>query len=155
MTKGTSEAVVRQAIRDTGLSVGWYKPPDDARNPKPADYLLWVNNTGLNFGAFVEVKDCPQLRGFPLADLRPSQRLWIAQAKKLKIPYFLVVHWKRTRDWTISDAIKLLDWEQEETITRAKRPTSVPRDLMQTRYGVHTEGRLLASTLKLALLGEL
>jgi hypothetical protein len=147
MTKGSSEATVAKALSeiDDPIVAVW-KPPDDARNWKPADYLVWYST----YAAMIEVKDCAALRGFPLSDLRPTQRAWAWRCKEVGIPYLLVIHWQRTQDWTISDTLKVLEWEREDVFHK-----SVPRALLQGGFGVQTDGRLLAATLRLALLGEM
>lgn len=147
MTKGSSEAIVAKALADIDDPIiAVWKPPDDARNWKPADYLVWFDGKA----AMIEVKDCPAVRGFPLADLRPTQRAWAWRCGEVGIPYFLVIHWQRTQDWTISNALEVLRWKREDVFHK-----SVPRALLQGAFGVQTDGRLLAASLRLALLGEM
>ena len=145
--KGSSESTVAKALADIDDPiVAVWKPPDDSRNWKPADYLVWFDGRA----AMIEVKECAALRGFPLADLRPTQRAWARRCDEAGIPYLLVIHWQRTHDWTISDTMKVIEWEREDVFHK-----SVPRALLQGAFGVQTDGRLLAATLRLALLGEM
>jgi len=145
--KGSSEANVAKALSDIDDPiVAVWKPPDDARNWKPADYLVWFDGKA----AMIEVKDCDALRGFPLAELRPTQRAWAYRCDEAGIPYLLVIYWQRTSDWTISDTMKVIEWEKEDVFHK-----SCPRALLQGAFGVQTDGRLLAATLRLALMGEM
>jgi hypothetical protein len=147
MVKGSSEATVAKALADIDDPiVAVWKPPDDARNWKPADYLVWFNGKA----AMIEVKECAALRGFPFDQLRPTQRAWARRCDEAGIPYLLVIHWQRTHDWTISDTMKVIKWEREDVFHK-----SIPRALLQGAFGVQTDGRLLAATLRLALLGEM
>src|SRR5512137_642133 len=93
MTKGSSEATVAKALADIDDPiVAVWKPPDDARNWKPADYLVWFDGRA----AMIEVKDCPAMRGFPFDQLRPTQRAWAYRCRQTGTPYLLVIHWQRT-----------------------------------------------------------
>lgn len=82
-----------------------YKPPDDSRNWKPADYIVgW--NKGI---AFVEVKLCRT--AILTIDLRPSQRKAIHDASLIGAPYLLAVWWSQPATWWIFDARRLEDIE--------------------------------------------
>lgn len=142
MTKGPSEAAVRDALRAMNVDSYVYKPPDDARNWKPCDFMVWWHEDGEPPGsAWIEVKETKAVKLFNLPrELRVSQTNGILDAVQLGIPYLLVVHWTRQRDYTISDAAQL---PLDDTVTRA--------DLM-TRYGVNAQPRDLAMMLRAALL---
>jgi hypothetical protein len=150
MTKGASEATVRAALGQLGPRVYVYKPPDDSRNWKPCDFMVWWNEeegsdifTPAVHPAWIEVKESPTVSSFAYQrQLRPSQKLGIRAAHDLGIPYLLVVHWRRHEDWTISDAWAVL--------THPERVLS--RQMLYTRYGVHAHPRDLAPTLRAALL---
>lgn len=157
--KGTSEAQVRDALKAMdleGLIV--YKPPDDARNWKPADFLVWwlrirdlgpLRDPG---SGWVEVKETQNIGTFPLADLRPSQKQAIRMAKEAGLPYLLVIRWRARKlgagTWSIVDAVRLLDWVEEVT---ARTLISVERTLLESRFGTNADPGQLASLLRLAL----
>lgn len=88
--KGPSEGKVGSLLRSTGCFA--YKPPDDARNWKPCDFMVWVRDGRVPKSFWVEVKasSSPSL---PARDLRPSQLAGVAEASRLGISYWLVVCW--------------------------------------------------------------
>lgn len=143
MSKGTSEAKVRDALGRMDLALFAYKPPDDARNWKPADFLLWIRQHHGTGSHWLEVKDAGKaVETFSLNELRPSQRRGIAEANRLGIPYTLVVWWPRQRMWTVSDAHKIVEWK-----------TSVTRTELMTRLGVDASTANLPFVLRSWLLG--
>lgn len=144
MTKGASEGTIRAALSSMDLDpIYVYKPPDDSRNWKPCDFMVWWEEDGATRCAWIEVKEVQTVESFPYQrQLRPSQKAAITAAHFLGIPYLLAVHWRRHEDWTISDAWAVL--------THPERVLS--RKLLYTRYGVHAHPRDLAPTLRAALL---
>ena len=101
--KGTSEARIRAALR-AGLADGAglaLKLPDDARNWKPADYLIWRRWGDRTVSCWLEVKDTDAVATWPLSDLRASQRRGILEARRLGIGYWLAVWWRRSATWTL------------------------------------------------------
>ncbi len=113
--KGTSEARARVALKAAGLFV--YKPPDDARNWKPCDFLTWQAGgtvevatdcgdhmvksqvpIGLSLSRWIEVKQIPMSAlTLGVTDIRPSQRAGITSATLLGIPYWLLIWWQHPR----------------------------------------------------------
>lgn len=159
MTKGRSEPFVREALRKVAEDVDGlvvYKPPDDARNWKPADFLVWwPDDTMILVGderirmvrcAWIEVKQTDAVATWPLNDLRPSQTRAAADAHDAGIPYLILIYWKRSRDWTVVDGVRLIYDSPPE------HRHSVGRPLLMSRYGVQSSPGNLASTLKSALL---
>jgi len=166
--KGPSEAKVREALTELGetMRLMVYKPPDDARNWKPADFLVWFEpnpiaagftwwQLGLVNGAtMIEVKECPNLKQWPLADLRPSQRIGIRQAQHVNVPYWLAIWWPRLQRWSISYAPRLLaTFDQMNPKDPAAKSVSYAE--LVSIYGVDCEPRHLAGTLGAALRGEI
>jgi hypothetical protein len=149
--KRLGESQLREALNELDLPVIVYKPPDDARNWKPSDFLVWIGHDG-GFPAshWIEVKDTDQHNVWPASDLRPSQRRGILEARRFGIPYWLAIYWRNAKRWTISDAARVLAWFDEQE----PRATSIKRELLMTRFGVECPPRLLASTLKQVFLGE-
>lgn len=146
--KGDSEGKVRAALKAIDLTQIIYKPPDDARNWKPCDFMLFREGRA----QWLEVKDLPtQVGTFPMAELRPSQRQGILEAWDNRIPYWLVCWWRRRQVWSISDAHSVLMLAQTEGHTA----TGISYPMLTGRLGVESQPRLLSSTLKQALLGEL
>lgn len=159
MTKRSSEGELGAALRSIedldGLIV--YKPPDDARNWKPADFMVWwlapkTPYAGMVRAAWLECKDVTSVNTFAKAELRPSQIKGIRDAAAAGLPYFLCVYWRLARRWTISDAIRVYRWFAEPANVLA---TSIPRELLMSRFGIDAAPRDLAQTLKIALTGEL
>lgn len=145
--KGTSEAKVRAALtrlaEDMPMVV--YKPPDDARNWKPADFLVWLNGQQ---SAMIEVKDNRGLNTYPLADLRPNQRKSIHEAAAIGLPYWLVIWWRRRNAWTVSNAVRLLTEADYDF-------SSVGWQQLAGIWGVDCTTETLPSTIGAALRGEL
>lgn len=163
--KGASEGKVREALdkinADDMLPLTWWKPPDDARNWKPADYLVWFADFRPDWqmaqalvtgSAMIEVKDNDQSAGLPFSELRLTQRAWIRQAGRIGLPYLLVVWWRKWQDWTVSDATKVLAFIEDEQTPPIK---SVHRTQLLSVMGVNCTSANLASTLAAALRGEL
>lgn len=94
--KGPSEGRIGSLLRATGCFA--YKPPDDARNWKPCDFMVWVRDMRPK-SFWVEVKSSPS-PSLPARDLRPSQLAGVAEAMRLGISYWLVVSWTGWGDWT-------------------------------------------------------
>jgi hypothetical protein len=126
------------------------KLPDDARNWKPSDFIVWVLGGNGPRSAFVEVKDVDAALTFPLRDLRPSQRLGIREAVRLEIPYWVVVWWRKRGYWTITDGAKILaEMDKDETIT------GLPLSWMTSVAGIDARQADLSMLLRGTLLGEL
>lgn len=150
--KRSSEGHVGEALRsidDDDLSVFAYKPADaPGSGMKPADFLVWyivlANPGALAESAFVEVKDTDRAVLFPLADIRPAQRLAIERCRILGLPYWLVIWWRKRKRWTISSATALPLEERSVSIVA-----------LASRYGVDCRNDELASFLRAALLGDI
>lgn len=142
--KRASEGEFGKALRGIDLRLYTYKPPDDARNWKPCDYMVWFTEDDSVKCSWIECKDVDAVDSFSLAELRPAQKQGIAEAARLGIPYWVAVWWRRHRFWTISDGARLVE----------HGGTSVPRVLLMSRYGVQTTSAQLGSTIKSVLLGE-
>jgi hypothetical protein len=166
--KGPSERIFREALGKVDIDpLEIYKPPDDARNWKPADFLVWWHiGSGMDSGvvyddsrsAWIEVKATNNKAVWPFADLQPTQVLAIRKAKRLGIPYFIAIRWNGDRQWSLVDAIRLLDYMDEAgaatfdgQATLHKRE-GVARGLLESRFGVGCTVGQLASTIKVALI---
>lgn len=152
--KGPSEGRFRELLSDVDLpGLIIYKPPDDARNWKPCDFMLWwpgTNDMGVPgfrptpASAWVEVKDVNVVNIFPLDELRPSQRAGIRQADEIGLPYVLAIWWRRRNGWTFSNAAAVLG-------TGAR--TVAYTDLVST-YGIDAPAAKASSILRSVLEGE-
>lgn len=147
--KRESESLFGEALRNCDVSAFVYKPPDDARNRKPCDFMVWfarLDDTGLTSGsAWFEVKDTRAVNTFNFKELRPAQLQGAREAQRVGIPYWLAVYWRVHRHWTISDLGKIM---------AASWPlTSITRMQLMSRYGIDSEPIMLRSTLKDVLLG--
>lgn len=105
--KGTSEAAFSAALREaaTELHMLFWKPPDDARNWKPADFFAWRETAEspdlrASFARpyFFEVKQTTNL-GFATIALRPTQRVWLEDGSKIGISCWIAVWWKNVGIW--------------------------------------------------------
>lgn len=157
--KRPSEAEFGKALRQVELQSYVYRLPDPkggegVSNWKPCDFMVWLARPlqPPPVSAWFECKDTDAVARFPIADMRPSQLAGIKDAHRLGIPYWLAIWWRRDRIWTISDAVKVLDWF--DLGEGEKRPTSIPRTLLESRFGVDAGRNQLTSTLKSILLGE-
>jgi hypothetical protein len=162
--KRNSETKVGEALRsisDPSLLV--YKPPDDARNWKPCDFMVWWQGrvsfitTGVDVlaGAWIEVKDIDSVETFPLADLRPSQRQGIAAAAEVGMPYYLVVWWRRRETWTISRADRVLAYAKAQDEIGAPL-TGILYKQLAGAFGIDADTLRLGQTLKSVIVdGEL
>lgn len=154
MAKGTSEATVRAALEEIhdndSNQILVYKPPDDARNWKPADFIAWHHLEGSPPGsAFIEVKQTDVLYGWQPSDprrgLRPSQTVHAHAALAIGIPYLVVIHWKRRSCWTVSGVRPFL----------AEPDRKFTFEELSSSHGIRVWPKHLGSTLRLALAGEL
>jgi len=153
--KRASEGQFGAALRDCDVASVVYKPPDDARTWKPCDYMVWIaiwdsDHSG-NHSIWFEVKDVDAVDAFPFSELRPSQLAGIEDARRIGIPYWLAVYWRRHKSWTISDAARVVNW-RDESITDK---TSISRELLMSRFGVDATPSTLSSVLKSVLLGDI
>jgi len=153
MTKGSSEETFGAALRGVDVSIHIYKPPDDARNWKPCDFMVWFKHLAdcsawHTSSAWFEVKSVDALDRFNVNELRPSQKLGIREAGAIGIPYYLAVYWTKHQSWTISVAYKVV----EHAV--AEGNTSVKRALLMSRFGIQSAPANLSSTLKDVLYGE-
>lgn len=156
MTKGPSEGIFREALKALDYSPTFiYKPPDDARNWKPADYFLWfpVGFDAPAASSWFEVKETPNKATFPLADIRPSQVRGIMMAKSLGIPYILAIRWKPDGMWSLVDAVRLFDWLHGHGMGTGvvPFPKTVQRTLLESRFGVSCAVGQLPSMVRAAL----
>ncbi len=158
--KGPSEAEFRKALGATDLSLFVYKPPDDARNRKPCDFMVWIGHAGSRASsAWFEVKETDHVNTFPRSEIRAAQLLGIREARRLGIPYWLAIYWRRHRSWTIVDAVKLLDAESYATEVDGQKvylgvSRVWQRTTLMSRFGVESTTHQLASNLKQVILGE-
>lgn len=143
--KGTSEAQVRAALNNADLNAIVYKPPDDARNWKPADFLVWWQDGS----AMIEVKQSPGKFTFPIKELRTSQLLAIRRAQEVGLPYYLVIWWPKLQTWTISKAGQVSNW-----IGDHPEATSLDYGWLNSIAGMDCTTRDLAPILRSVLLGE-
>lgn len=148
MTKRASEAAFGLALRNVDLDVEVYKPSDMDMNMKPCDFMVWIPRGYENDRAWFEVKDVDTLDRFSFRNVRKSQWNAMRRARRLGIPYWLAIYWRRRRLWTISDTGKLLD------MIEGKDDTWTSFVLLHTRLGIDSEPANLVSTLKSVLLGE-
>jgi hypothetical protein len=154
MTKGPSEAMFRKALNEVDIAPLFaHKLSDDARNWKPADYLVWFADVINIFGAtlppaasaWFEVKETPNKTVFPIADIRPAQQRGISTAAQLRIPYLIAIRWKPDGHWSLIDAVRLMGWWPDHAAAASPTPTGVSRTLLESRFGVGcTVGQLPA-----------
>lgn len=151
--KRTSEATFREALGDVDLRTYIYKPSDRDVNWKPCDYMVWVSLTWER-SCWFEVKDTDAVNAFPYSELRPAQVQGIRDAERIGIPYWLAIHWRRHKAWTISDAAKVLAYKAS-VVTDFDIPTSIDRALLMSRFGIESSPANLSSTLKDILTGDI
>lgn len=164
--KRASEGLLGEALRELDLEPYVYRLPDPktgagVSNWKPCDFMVWWRAVAEHetperivvhpyvATAWIEAKDTDQLNSFPYADLRPSQIAGMLEAGRLGIPYILAVYWRKARVWSLSDAPRVLEWFNH--LGADHRPTSIPRDLLMSRFGVDSEPRNLPTTIKVIL----
>lgn len=162
MTKRDSEPAFGAALRHVSLAVVVYKPPDDARNWKPCDYMVWVEASDhvVDEHAFpkpvwFECKDVDAIDVFNWRrEMRQSQLQGIREAKRIGIPYWLAIYWRKHRHWTISDAVALYDHTRlrPDHLIAAR---TFRRTTLMSSLGIDSTPGQLESTLKGVLLGEL
>jgi hypothetical protein len=168
--KRPSEAEFGAALRAVDLRLYVFKPSDRDINWKPCDFMTWLDSGHDDADAgpgvirhqvypnWFEVKDVDAVNAFPFSELRPSQYQGIADADRVGIPYWLAVYWRRHKAWTISDAVKVIEWKLQQVAAATDlagiQPKSIDRTLLMSRFGVESSKSLLSSTLKSVLLGE-
>ena len=160
MTKGPSEGIFRERLGQVDLHpFEIYKPPDDARNWKPADFLVWWKIGGGGgyerpASAWIEVKATNNKAVWPFGDLQPTQVLAIRKATALRIPYFIAIRWNGDRQWSLVDGVRLVAYMDEirESDAPASKMLGLPRGLLESRFGVGCTVGQLASTIKVALI---
>lgn len=153
-----AESKVREALaRIDGLLT--YKPPDDARNWKPADWLLWWDANEL-LGAppitrcgMLEVKQNDRQRIWHWTQggsesLRPIQLAAVARCRTLGMPYFVAVYWKGRSYWTLHRVDRWLG------IDGPTVETPISFDDAVTKYGVGTAPANLLATLSGLIRGD-
>jgi hypothetical protein len=150
--KGPSEAKFREGLVDTGMNLLIYKPPDDARNWKPCDFMVWWHGRTEALpgdeaslrSAWFEVKENTVKAGFNLKrELRPAQRGGIREAIAVGLPYYLAIWWKTRGVWTISEARPFLELD------------GAPFEYFAGKYGIDALPSTLGSVLAAVLRGEL
>ena len=151
-----SEDRVRAALHGhEGMLV--YKPPDDARNWKPADFLCWwggelvIPGETVSFesqvrSAMLEVKQNPlkalwHVVGTGGESLRPNQLAAAKGAWAVGLPYVIAVYWKQLRRWSIHR------WNPGF-------PDTMSWHEAVSRYGVEAEGTALPLILRGVLEGD-
>jgi hypothetical protein len=159
MTTRASQGEFGKALRAVDLSLYVYRPEDprgreSVGNRKPCDFMTWVAGSPPTAQWF-EVKDVDAVDRFAFAEFQPAQIAGIATARRLGIPYWVAIYWRRAKMWTISDGIRMLEWRAEVSQGRVQAtPTSIPRELLMSRFGVDSTNQQLSSTLKAVLLGD-
>lgn len=148
--KGSTEGRVRNALNLMDLRPCLvYKPPDDSRNWKPADFCLWFRRDSTIASAFLEVKLSSGANVWSVRDLRPAQREGIRQAFEVGMDYWIVVWWPNHQKWTISEGRKVL-----AAIERDPAVPSLHYSWLSSVAGMDCTTRDLPSILRAALLGE-
>lgn len=147
MGKTMAESNFGKALREMDLRCIVYKPPDDARNWKPCDYMVWTPSP-----FWFEVKDVDLVGVFPLSEIRPSQLRGIREAAAIGVPYYLAVWWRKAQMWSISDAQAVVQWWQAQQAHDLARVTSIKRELLQSRMGIDSTNAQLSSNLKALIL---
>lgn len=151
--KGTSEARVAAALRDSDIPTLVIKLPDDARNWKPADHIAFSRLPQEHGGltpAMFEVKDTPAVRWWPVKDLRPSQRGGIREATRIGMRYWVVIWWRTRKLWTVSDGQRILEAIEEP----ATPPTSLDYGWLRSVAGLDCSEADLGMVLRAVRLGE-
>lgn len=143
MAKTLAETNLGKALRDIDVASIVYKPPDDARNWKPCDYMVWIAHGSGALSTWFEVKDVDLVNVFPRSEIRPSQVRGIRDATRVGIPYYLCVWFRKASMWAIADAAKVMGWFDENPDA-----TSIKRELLQSRFGVDATNHQLTSVLK-------
>lgn len=140
--KRGSEDRAREALNQMDLDTWVYKPPDDARNWKPADFIVWYREGVLDDprSAFLEVKDVDTIRVFNPREIRPAQRNAILRAAELNIPYLVAVWWRRRGIWTISRGIRLVEAKGSLTFVQ-----------MSSSHGIEATLPMFPPTLRMVL----
>jgi len=151
--KGLSESIFRAALADMDIEPKFiYKPPDDARNWKPCDYMLWYTAAR---SAWFEVKEVVAIGSFALSEVRASQWRGIGTAKQLGFPYYLAIRWKRGGLWSLVDAVRLADWLHGVGPSPAPGgfldTKSVSRVALESRFGVSCAPGQLSSIIRAVL----
>jgi hypothetical protein len=162
-TRKYSEGEVRAALDDMDLELFAYKP-QDAFGPggqkKPCDFMVWflpeaehVAVAGCTLheaaSAWIEVKSTPAMSTLNTRLFAPSQLLGMRLAYRVKLPYWIVVHWPKRRAYTIGPASIVLGKPTDEGLWPPLL-ASIPI----TAFPIRCAPGQLASHLRLALLGE-
>jgi len=142
--KGRSEPAFRAALNGLDEDFIVYKPPDDARNWKPCDFMVWYGLAGVAQSVWFEVKETPNVGVVDVMKLlRPAQKAGIERAHEVGVDYYIAVYWKRHEDWTILDAWRVVTFPDRRPLTRKE---------CMSRFGVHAYPRDLATTARAVLL---
>lgn len=166
MPKRQSEGFLGDALRSIDLPTHVYKPPDQAGNWKPCDFLVWVKTLAGGNGELepVEVTDSYWFEAKDEAaaetfnwrrQMRPGQINGIRDAERVGIPYYVAVYWRRHREWTISDGVKLYHATRVKTDGRAGVLAFKRRAMGSGALGIDATPGNLSSVLKAVILGEL
>lgn len=160
MTVKYSEGKVREALLAAMdlEEIHLYKPVDVAggQNPKPADFMAWWSGEYLPSAAgvdvarsaWIEVKQSPSARTFPLREVRASQRQGMRVAQRVGLPYWLAVYWPSgITSWTITRGIDVLAALDVGTV-------SLRRGTGAGAFLVECLSAQLGSMLRACLLGE-
>lgn len=159
MSNSYAQDQIREALKGIDGLIA-YKPPDDSRNWKPCDQMLWwAGDHPINLGdgsngpilpnsAWLEVKMNP-LQGLwrvtsANADGLSLQQLRAARdALDIGLPFVVAVYWKGRKYWTL-----------HVNPTRNDFPAKLSFEEATTRWGVGTAPANLRSTLRAVLAGE-
>jgi hypothetical protein len=152
MSNSYAQDQIRDALKGIDGLIA-YKPPDDSRNWKPCDQMLWwddpLNGLGLALhSAWLEVKMNP-LKGLWHVTSSGADGLSLQQvraavdAEQIGLPYIVAVYWKALRYWTL-----------HYRVGRVAFPGKLTFDEATTQWGVGTAPANLRSTLRAVLAGE-
>lgn len=130
-----------------------YRLPDPktgagVSNWKPCDFMVWWDAPGNRAtpSAWIEAKDTDALNFWPRAEWRPSQVAGVRAAAELGIPYLLAIYWRRAHRWTISDAVEVLRYFDDNPEAK-----SIAREKLMVRFGVDAATRDLSQTIRIIL----
>lgn len=161
MSNSYAQDQVREALKGIDGLVA-YKPPDDSRNWKPCDQMVWwwqpydeENFAAANVSrgwprsAWLEVKMNPLKGSWHVTTPNGSEGLSLQQARaafdaeEIGLPYVVAVYWKARKYWT-------LHWR----VGRREFPGKLTFEGATTSWGVGCAPANLRSTLRLVLAGE-
>lgn len=155
MSNSYAQDQIREALKGIDGLVA-YKPPDDSRNWKPCDQMVWwpvtaeFDSSAIGYvrSAWLEVKMNP-LQGVWHVTSTGADGLSLQQcraardAEEIGLPYIVAVYWKPRKYWTL-----------HYRVGRAEFPGKLTFEEASTQWGVGTAPANLRSTLRGVLAGE-